>query len=99
MNLHDLRGRLDGIDSEIVRLLGQRFAVCREIAAYKSANGIPMMQPHRIQQVTAKYEALAIEHAVDGEFARRLGEAIIAEACRIEEAEMRAGAADEKTHS
>ena len=31
--------------SELARLLGERFEICREVAVHKSEHGIPMMQP------------------------------------------------------
>jgi chorismate mutase len=40
--LEPFRQRLDGIDEEIARLLGERFEICREVARYKEAEGIPM---------------------------------------------------------
>ena len=48
--LEPYRRRLDGLDDEIARLLGERFEVCREIARYKLAHEIPMMQPHRVDR-------------------------------------------------
>ena len=49
--LEPFRRRLDVIDDEIARLLGERFEICREVALYKSAHGIPMMQPDRVVEV------------------------------------------------
>ncbi len=46
--LEPFRRRLDAIDDEIARLLGERFEICREVALYKSAHEIPMMQPDRV---------------------------------------------------
>lgn len=41
--LEPFRRRLDGLDAQIARLLGERFEVCREVARYKSQHDIPMM--------------------------------------------------------
>ncbi len=49
------RGRLDEIDEQIARLLGERFEICREVALHKSEHGIPMMQPGRVAEVRARY--------------------------------------------
>ena len=38
-------------------LLGERFDICRAVAHYKSAHGIPMMQPDRVAAVRARYLA------------------------------------------
>ena len=55
--LAPFRARLDEIDDEIVRLLGERFQICREVAVHKSENEIPMMQPGRVEIVRARYLA------------------------------------------
>ncbi len=88
MNLEDLRKKIDETDTNIVRLIGERLSFCREVAALKQTNGLPMMQPHRLMHVRDRYVAMARQHGVDGDFARRLSEAITAEACRIELVEM-----------
>ncbi len=49
--LEPFRQRLDVIDDEIARLLGERFQICREVAVYKSEHEIPMMQPDRVKIV------------------------------------------------
>src|SRR5262249_60882900 len=53
--LAPFRARLDEIDAQLVDLLGERFQICREVAAHKSANGIEMMQPGRVEIVRARY--------------------------------------------
>ncbi len=37
--LEPFRRRLDVIDDEIARLLGERLQICREVAVYKSGTG------------------------------------------------------------
>ena len=59
--LEPFRKRLDWIDDELTRLFSARFAVCREIALYKSAHEIPMMQPERVEQVRTRYLARGAE--------------------------------------
>ena len=53
--LEPFRRRLDVIDDEIARLLGERFQICREVAVYKSEHEIPMMQPDRVKIVRDRY--------------------------------------------
>ena len=84
VNLKVFRRDLDSVDTEIVELLGKRFQICSKIAAYKSVNKIPMMQPGRIEEVKSRITTLAIEHNVDETFALRLYDSIIREACRLE---------------
>ncbi len=66
--LTGFRQRLDPIDEEIARLLGERFEICREVAAYKSEHGIPMMQPERVAEVRARYLARGAEVDLPADF-------------------------------
>lgn len=83
--LEPYRRRLDGLDDEIARLLGERFEVCREIARYKEAHDIPMMQPHRVQAVRERYLARGEEANLPADFAAGLFELLIAATCKEED--------------
>ena len=50
MDLQDLRGKIDKIDDELVRLFEQRMDVSAEIAGYKQQNNIPVHDPARERQ-------------------------------------------------
>jgi chorismate mutase/prephenate dehydratase len=50
--------RIDRIDSEIVRLIGQRAEIAREIASAKQKDNLPLYQPDREQQVYDKIAKL-----------------------------------------
>lgn len=83
--LEQLRAKLGAIDEAFLDQLRQRLECCVEIARVKKANGVPMMQPHRIgvaQERAARYGA---EHGISQEFLRRLYDVIIDETCRIED--------------
>lgn len=47
MELQELRNEINRIDGEMLALLGQRLAVCRSIAEYKRANGLPVRDAAR----------------------------------------------------
>ena len=47
MELQELRNEINRIDDEMLALLGQRLAVCRSIAEYKRANGLPVRDAAR----------------------------------------------------
>lgn len=79
------RRRLDRLDDEIARLLGERFEVCREIARYKLAHDIPMMQPHRVEAVRERYLARGVEAKLPADFSTGLFELLIAATCREED--------------
>lgn len=83
--LEPYRQRLDGLDDEIARLLGERFEVCRDIARYKRAHDIPMMQPDRVVAVRERYLARGEEAKLPAEFAVDLFELLIAATCKEED--------------
>ncbi len=82
--LEPFRHRLDTLDEEIARLLGERFAICREIALYKRAHEIPMMQPDRVAEVRSRYLTRGAERGLPAEFARGLFELLIEATCAME---------------
>jgi chorismate mutase len=79
------RERLDPIDEEIARLLGERFQICREVAEYKSEHGIPMMQPERVKEVRARYLARGADARLPADFTGDLFELLIAATCKLED--------------
>ena len=83
--LEALRADLDRIDAELLGALGARVDVCRSIAGYKRAHGVPMMQPHRIGVVQQRATRYAEANGLDLTFMKRLYDLIIGETCRIED--------------
>jgi chorismate mutase len=83
--LQPFRDRLDLIDDEIARLLGERFQVCREVAIYKSEHEIPMMQPDRVAIVRRRYLERGAAAALPTEFTASLFDLLIAATCRAED--------------
>lgn len=83
--LEPFRRRLDVLDEQIAGLLGERFEVCREVARYKSAHEIPMMQPERVAQVRARYLQRGVEADLPEDFTADLFELLISATCRMED--------------
>ncbi len=83
--LEPFRARLDELDDQIARLLGERFEVCREIALYKREHEIPMMQPDRVVQVRERYLARGAEVDLPEDFTESLFELLIAATCKMED--------------
>jgi 4-amino-4-deoxychorismate mutase len=83
--LQPFRERLDVIDDEIARLLGERFQICREVAVYKSEHEIPMMQPDRVRIVRQRYLDRGAAARVPGDFSGDLFDLLIAATCREED--------------
>lgn len=89
------RVRLDKLDDQITRLLGDRFATCREIARYKRANQIPMMQLDRVAEVRARYLSRGAEVDLPGDFTQALFDLLIDATCRMEDELIRTPAGSE----
>jgi chorismate mutase len=83
--LEPFRRRLDELDERIARLLGKRFAICRDIALYKRAHDIPMMQPQRVVEVRERYLARGAEVELPADFTAELFELLIDATCRMED--------------
>lgn len=83
--LAEYRALIDSLDEKLIELLGQRYAVCRDVARYKKERSIPMMQTGRVEQVKQRCATLAMAHGVDSHFIRELYSLIINEACQIED--------------
>lgn len=93
--LGQFRERLDPIDDEIARLLGERFEICREVAQFKSERRIPMMQPERVAEVRARYLARGAEADLPADFMADLFDLLIGATCKLEDELMDAAAATE----
>jgi 4-amino-4-deoxychorismate mutase len=83
--LDSFRTRLDDLDDQIARLLGERFDVCREIALHKREHGIAMMQPERVVEVRRRYLARGGEVNLPRDFTEQLFELLIAATCKMED--------------
>jgi len=83
--LEAFRKRLDFLDGEIARLLGERFEVCRKVAYHKRDHDIPMMQPDRVNQVRALYLERGAEVNLPPDFTAALFELLIDATCRMED--------------
>ncbi len=83
--LEPFRRRLDVLDDDIARLLGERFDICRDVAAYKSEHEIPMMQPDRVEIVRNRYLERGAAANLPPAFTRALFELLISSTCRLED--------------
>jgi 4-amino-4-deoxychorismate mutase len=90
--LEPFRARLDVLDEQIARLLGERFDVCREVAGYKREHEIPMMQPERVAQVRARYLERGADVGLPEDFTSALFELLIGATCKLEDELMQAPA-------
>ena len=61
--LRELRQELDGIDRELVHLFEKRMGVALEVAQYKVAHGLPVLDASREEQVLQSREAMLDDRA------------------------------------
>jgi 4-amino-4-deoxychorismate mutase len=93
--LEPFRERLDRIDERIAALLGERFEICREVARFKRAHEIPMMQPDRVALVRERYLRRGADANLPADFTAELFEVLIAATCKLEDEIMDAAQAEE----
>ncbi|MCL1965729.1 MAG: chorismate mutase [Candidatus Bathyarchaeota archaeon] len=64
-DLQILRGRIDVIDNQILKALGERVAICRKIGEYKKQHGLPVEDKVREGKVYSKVREKAVEFQLD----------------------------------
>jgi chorismate mutase-like protein len=95
-DLQALRARIDELDEALVRVVGERLEVCREIAAIKEHTDSPVIQPARVREVVMSRRQQALDRGIDPDFAEQLFRVLLAETHRIEVAGQRVDAAPDK---
>jgi 4-amino-4-deoxychorismate mutase len=93
--LEPFRRRLDVVDDQLLRLIGERFQICREIAEHKRRNAIPMMQSARVAEVRNRYLTAGERSGLPRSFTLDLIELLIAATCAMEDELIAAGAPSE----
>ena len=76
MNLEEMREKIDGIDSQMVKLFCQRMECAAGIAAYKKEKGLAVQDPGRERELLAAIADQAGEEL--GEYAQALYRTILA---------------------
>ena len=67
-----LRGRIDGIDHEIMEVLAQRMSIVRQIGQYKKENQVTALQINRWTQIMEDRSRLAEKLSLDDTFVKSL---------------------------
>lgn len=57
-SLEESRAAIDAVDREIVRLFEERMKLCRDVARYKIANGLPVLDRSREEKVLESRAAM-----------------------------------------
>ena len=76
-SLEESRAALDAVDREIVRLFEDRMMIARDVAAYKIAHGIPVLDRSREEKVLESRAAM-LRDSYWTESVRALYESIMA---------------------
>lgn len=84
--LQGYRDEIDELDDALLNALARRLEVCRNVARFKLREGLPMMQPERIDVVLERCAALGSARQIDPDFTKKLYRLIIDETCSIENA-------------
>ncbi len=83
-SLSRLRGEIDGIDEQIVRLLGRRFAAARKIGEIKAQLKLDVLQQGRELEVIERVKKAAKAAGIDENFAEKLFREITAESRSVQ---------------
>jgi chorismate mutase len=88
LTIEELRGRIDVIDDQLVRLLNVRVACAVEVGRLKHEAGLPIYQPNREAEVlnSVRKSATDLAGPLTAEAIVRIFERVIDEARRAERA-------------
>lgn len=78
------RHKIDSLDNQLMKVLGERERIVKEIGIYKAKNHIPPLQAARFKQVLDKGIAAGSKESLSSEFITELLNAIHKESLRIE---------------
>jgi len=70
--LTSYRQQIDTIDESLIKLLGERFQVVKQVGVYKKEHDLPPLQPDRWIEVLRTRTAWAVENGLSPEFVERL---------------------------
>ncbi len=82
--MKDFRKQIDQIDEKIVNLLGKRMILVKEIAKFKRAEGLPVKDSGREDELRIRLKILAKKHGLDPEFVNHLYNHVFVESRRIQ---------------
>ena len=91
-SLEECRSEIDAVDRQIVRLFEERMQLCREVAQYKIANGMQVLDRSREEKVLESRAAM-LDDPYWAESVRSLFEGIMA-LSRAEQQKLREAAGE-----
>jgi chorismate mutase len=78
------RVKIDSLDNQLMKILGERERIAQAIGVYKAKNHMPPLQEARFKQVVAKSIEVGKKEGLSAEFITELMNAIHKESLRIE---------------
>jgi chorismate mutase len=78
------RVKIDSLDNQLIKTLGERERIVREIGTYKAKNHIPPLQAARFKQVIDKAKEAGKKEGLSPEFIEELMNAIHTESLKLE---------------
>ena len=66
-DIQKLRKRIDGIDENILQLLGERAEICRSIGLLKKEQDMPIIDTYRENEVFSNIRAKASDFGLDAD--------------------------------
>ncbi|MES5869037.1 chorismate mutase [Bacillus cereus group sp. RP32] len=83
--LNHYRKKIDEIDSELLKILSERFELVRQVGILKKNETIDIMQPNRMQEIFETRKVLGKDLGLDTTFIKPLFDLIIDYSCNIED--------------
>ena len=77
-----LRKQIDELDNQVMDILAKRMRVCREIGMYKKEHNMTVLQAQRYNEILDKRGAQGTLCGMDGDFVKKVYEAIHEESVR-----------------
>jgi chorismate mutase len=78
------RAKIDSLDSQMIKTIGERERIVREIGAYKAKNHIAPLQAARFKQVVDRAKEAGKKEGLSPEFIEELMNAIHTESLKLE---------------
>jgi chorismate mutase len=78
------RVKIDSLDNQLMKILGERERIAQAIGVYKAKNHIPPLQEARFKQVVAKSIEAGKKEGLSADFITELMNAVHKESLRIE---------------
>jgi isochorismate pyruvate lyase len=77
-NIQEIRGVIDNIDKEIIRLIGQRLNYVKEIVKFKNKDRNSIVAKERYDEVIENRRMLAVENGLNPDLIENIYKSLIA---------------------